>query len=73
MTYLNCLFITLIKLYILSRLHIPIKSSNMLDVDKIDYIIILSWNFTDEILLKLDKYRKNKRSQNVPFPEIKII
>jgi hypothetical protein len=45
----------------------------MLDVDKIDYIIILSWNFTDEILLKLDKYRKNKRSQNVPFPEIKII
>ena len=54
-------------------LHIPIKSSNMLDIDKIDYIIILSWNFTDEILLKLDRYRKNGLRIIVPFPEIKII
>ena len=54
-------------------LHIPIKSSNMLDIDKIDYIIILSWNFTDEILLKLDKYRKNGLRIIVPFPEIRII
>ena len=54
-------------------LHIPIKSSNMLDVDKIDYILILSWNFTDEILLKLDKYRKNGLRIIIPFPEIKII
>jgi len=54
-------------------LHIPIKSSNMLDIDKIDYIIILSWNFIDEILLKLDKYRKNGLRIIVPFPEIRII
>jgi dTDP-4-dehydrorhamnose reductase len=54
-------------------LHIPIKSSNMLDIDNIDYIIILSWNFTDEILLKLDKYRKNGIRIIIPFPEIRII
>ena len=45
----------------------------MLDIDKIDYILILSWNFTDEILLKLDKYRKNGIRIIVPFPEIRII
>jgi dTDP-4-dehydrorhamnose reductase len=54
-------------------LHIPIKSSNMLDVDKIDYILILSWNFTDEILIKLEAYRKNGLRIIIPFPEIKII
>ena len=54
-------------------LHIPIKSSKMLDVDKIDYVVILSWNFTDEILLKLENYRKNGLRIIIPFPEIKII
>ena len=54
-------------------LHIPIKSSRMLDIDKIDYIIILSWNFMDEILEKLDTYRKNGLRIIIPFPEIKII
>ena len=53
-------------------LHIPIKSSEMLKIDKIDYIIILSWNFIDEILLKLDKYRANGLRIIIPFPEIRI-
>jgi dTDP-4-dehydrorhamnose reductase len=59
--------------YYTPGLHIPIKASNMLDIDKIDYIIILSWNFTDEIVKKLDKYRMNGLRIIVPFPEIRIM
>ena len=54
-------------------LHIPIKSINHLEICKVDYIIILSWNFTDEIVKKLESHRKTGLRIIVPFPEIKII
>jgi len=59
--------------YFTPGLHIPIKSSNILKIDHVDYIIILSWNFTEEILSKLEEYRKFGVRIIVPFPEIKII
>lgn len=54
-------------------LNIPIKSSHILNLDTIHYIIILSWNFTEEILKKLEPYRKNGIRIIIPFPEIKFI
>lgn len=54
-------------------LNIPIKSADELSLNKVDYIIILSCNFTDEILTRLDIYRKTGLRIIVPFPEIKII
>jgi hypothetical protein len=54
-------------------LHIPIKDSCSLNVENIDYIIILSWNFTEEILSKLKKYREIGCRIIIPFPEIQII
>jgi len=54
-------------------LHIPIKSSDALSTDRVDYIIILSCNFADEIISKLDLYRKTGLRIIIPFPEIKII
>lgn len=54
-------------------LHIKIKQFNILDTEKIDYILILSWNFTNEIIKKLEPYRKNGLRIIIPFPEIKII
>lgn len=54
-------------------LHIPIKSINQLDVQRVDYIIILSWNFTDDIVKKLESHRKSGLRIIIPFPEIKII
>jgi hypothetical protein len=54
-------------------LHIPIKSINQLDICRVDYIIILSWNFTDEIVKKLEPYRKCGLRIIIPFPEIRII
>ncbi len=54
-------------------LHIPIKSFDILSIEKIDYIIILSWNFVNDLINKLEPYRKNGLRIIIPFPEIKII
>jgi hypothetical protein len=54
-------------------LHIPIKSFDILNSEKVDYIIILSWNFVNEIIKKLEPYRQNGLRIIIPFPEIKII
>jgi len=54
-------------------LNIPIKPSNILSSDKVDYIIILSCNFSSEIIQKLDMYRKTGLRIILPFPEIRII
>jgi hypothetical protein len=45
----------------------------MLNIKLPDYIIILSWNFTTEILKKLKPFREIGVRIIVPFPEIKII
>jgi len=54
-------------------LHIPIKPITIFQTEHIDYIIIFSWNFSDEIVKKLEVYRKNGIRIIIPFPEIKII
>jgi hypothetical protein len=54
-------------------LNIPIHSIHYLETHKVDYIIVLSWNFKDEIIKNLDKYRKNGLRIIIPFPEIKIL
>jgi len=59
--------------YFSPGLHIPIKSIQFLEISKVDYIIILSWNFTDEIIKRLNPYRINGLRIIIPFPEIKII
>ena len=59
--------------YFSPGLNIPIKSSDALSNDKIDYIIILSCNFSEEIVSRLEKHRKTGLRIIIPFPEIKII
>jgi hypothetical protein len=54
-------------------LNIPVKSSDALSSDRVDYIVILSCNFADEIVERLDIYRKTGLRIIIPFPEIKII
>jgi len=54
-------------------LHIPIVPIDILDTEKVDYIIIFCWNFADEVIKKLSKYRENGLRIIIPFPEIKII
>ena len=54
-------------------LHIPIKSITYFENDNIDYILILSWNFTDDIINKLKKYTNKNFKIIIPFPNIQII
>ena len=54
-------------------LNIPIRSYNILKIEKIDYIIILSWNFVNELIQKLEPFRENGTRIIIPFPEIKFI
>jgi hypothetical protein len=54
-------------------LNIPIKSVNTLKTEHVDYVIILSLNFINEILNNLTEYRNNGLRIIIPFPEIKII
>lgn len=54
-------------------LNIKIKPMSYLDTHRVDYIIILSWNFTDDIVKRLEPYRKCGLRIIVPFPVIKII
>lgn len=53
-------------------LHIPVKPINILESDKVDYILILSWNFSSNIINKLKPFIKNGFRIIVPFPEIRI-
>jgi len=54
-------------------LNIPIKPISILDNEHIDYIIILSWNFTTNIIENLKKYRSSGLRIIIPFPEITIV
>lgn len=54
-------------------LHIPVQPFEILNVENIDYILILSWNFVNEIIEKLEPYRKIGLRIIIPFPEIRII
>ena len=53
--------------------HIPIKPLNILDLEHIDYVIILSCNFASQLIEKLEPYRQKGLRIIIPFPEIKII
>jgi dTDP-4-dehydrorhamnose reductase/SAM-dependent methyltransferase len=53
--------------------NIPIVSIDILNYEKCDYLLILSWNFLDIILSKIDKYRKCGLRIIIPFPTINII
>ena len=54
-------------------LHIPIKPITELQNNKVNYILILSWNFRNEIIKKLKQYTKYNIKIIIPFPNIKII
>jgi SAM-dependent methyltransferase len=53
-------------------LHIPIKSREYICIEPLDYIIILSWNFTDDIVKIIKSYTCNIRII-IPFPKFQII
>ena len=49
--------------------HIPITPPSMLDKRRPDYILILAWNFAEEILNKTKKYKDDGIKFIIPLPE----
>ncbi len=53
--------------------HIPVVSSEELEKNTPDYILILAWNFTHEILEKTKKYADKGVKFIIPLPEPRIV
>lgn len=52
--------------------HIPVRPPEFLDDNPVDFILILSFNFSTEIIARLQNYR-DRVSIIIPFPHIQVI
>jgi len=54
-------------------MHIPIISEDKFHDDNPDYVLLLAWNYKDNILIKEDKFRKNGGKFIIPIPKPEIL
>jgi len=53
--------------------HIPIVSPEKLKKDRPEYILLLSWNYADDILMQEEKLRKEGVKFILPIPTVRIV
>jgi SAM-dependent methyltransferase len=54
-------------------MHIPVVSPSRLTSDRPEYVLLLAWNFQDEVLQQQTAYRKLGGKFITPVPEVRII
>ena len=53
--------------------HIPVVSTERILQDQPDYLLVLAWNFVDEIVRQQADYRSRGGKFILPVPEVKIL
>lgn len=53
--------------------HIPITPISTLENDPPDFLLILAWNFVDEIMEKTKQYKSKGGKYIIPIPKIQIV
>ena len=53
--------------------HIPIFGREELERQKPDYLIILAWNFSGEIMEKTKKFSEHGGKYIIPIPEVRVV
>jgi hypothetical protein len=53
-------------------MHIPIYAPDRIDETRPDYVLILPWNFKDEIMSQMSHIRDWGGQFVVPIPEVKV-
>jgi SAM-dependent methyltransferase len=53
--------------------HIPVVSTERLLIEQPDYLLLLAWNFTDEIIEQQAEYRRRGGRFMVPVPEVRVL